>query len=133
MKKDKHNTAKQKKTIKSKKPAVVNIRQDRCNKTHRQGKELSSKSLGIQLLADMLAVFKEKSYSKIRSNTLIRALCDDPKKCWATIGRGGKPISARKICSLLKEFKVHSLDIRFKNGIFKGYRKQWIKKARASL
>lgn len=129
MKKIKHNTVQPAKAIKSNGSRGANIRQDRCNKLHKNGKKLSNQSLGIQLLTDALAVFKTRTSSKIRSKRLITLLCADPQKHWATLGHSGKPISARKLSSILKEFKVHSRDIRFKAGVFKGYRRQWIKKA----
>ena len=57
---------------------------------------------------------------------LLAALCADRNKPWATFCNGNK-ISARRLNTILqKEFGLHSKDIRFKSGVFKGFYKKMI-------
>ncbi len=87
-------------------------------------------TIGKRLLADIIAIMKENHRSKMRSKQLLVHLCADPKKPWATCGRGGKNLNFRQLSALLQEFGIHSKDMRFNKKSFKGYQKEWFVEAR---
>jgi hypothetical protein len=82
----------------------------------------SGHSIAAQLLADINIIFRAKNVSKLRTTSLLSALCADADKPWATFCNG-RCINARKLSSILGEYRtgIHSKDIRFKAGVFKGY------------
>ena len=77
-----------------------------------------------RLLADIIAVFRARNISKIRSKSLLVQLCADKKKPWATFCHGNN-LHFQRLSALLREFGIHSKDMRFKNRSFKGYQKEW--------
>jgi hypothetical protein len=87
---------------------------------------------GKRLLTDIIAIMKENHRSKMRSKQLLVHLCSDPKKPWATCGRGGKNLNFRQLSALLQEFGIHSKDMRFNKKSFKGYQKEWFVEAKRS-
>ncbi len=87
-------------------------------------------TIGKRLLADIIAIMKENHRSKMRSKQLLVHLCADPKKPWATCGRGGKNLNFRQLSALLQEFGIHSKDMRFNKKSYKGYQKEWFVEAR---
>ena len=87
-------------------------------------------TVGKRLLTDIIAIMKENHRSKMRSRQLLVHLCADPKKPWATCGRGGKNLNFRQLSALLQEFGIHSKDMRFNKKSFKGYQKEWFVEAR---
>lgn len=90
----------------------------------------SGRSIAAQLLADINIIFRTKNVSKLRTTSLLSALCADADKPWATFCNG-RSISARRLSSILSEFRtgIHSKDIRFKAGVFKGYYRKTIAEA----
>jgi len=85
----------------------------------------SSTTIGKRLLADIIAIFKAKDMSKMRSKQLLTHLCADSKKPWATFC-GGKKLHCHRLSALLKEFGIRSKDMRFSNNrSFKGYQLEW--------
>ncbi len=71
----------------------------------------------IQLLTSILSIFKERKASKLRTRTILSELTES-SFC------NGKEIGARRLAFLLKEFGIHSRDIRFVKGVAKGFRKE---------
>lgn len=80
-----------------------------------------SSSVGNELLADIQEVIEQKRLIKIPSADLIRFLCDDDEKPWATYNRGN-PIKARQLSKRLKEYGIVSKTIRISSDATqKGY------------
>lgn len=76
-------------------------------------------SKGILLLMDIHNIFRAKNVSKLRTKNLLAMLCTNI--FWATYC-SGKKINARRLSKILQgEFGIHSKDIRFKAGVFKGF------------
>lgn len=81
-----------------------------------------SRSMGIELLSDIQEMFETKNFNKITSADLIKALCEDEEKPWASYNRGF-PIKPRQIAHRLKEFGILSNTIRIGVVTAKGYLK----------
>ena len=80
--------------------------------------------LAESLLTDVKAIFISKKASKLRSQSILDALCADKKKPWATLCNGNA-IGPRQLASLLKPYGIHSCDLRFSGSAYKGYKKEW--------
>jgi hypothetical protein len=91
-----------------------------------------STTIGKRLLADIIAIFKAKDMSKMRSKQLLTHLCADSKKPWATFC-GGKKLHCHRLSALLKEFGIRSKDMRFNNRSFKGYQLEWFVDAKRHM
>ncbi len=83
-----------------------------------------SDTIRKRLLADIIAIFKAKSLSKMQSKQLLIHLCSDPKKPWAKFCRDSN-LNYRQLSALLKGFDIHSKDMRFGNRSYKGYQMEW--------
>lgn len=92
------------------------------------GEKVESKSIGVELLADIQEIFKTKQCNRISSADLINALCNDGEKPWAAYNRGF-PITPRQVVTSLKEFGITSITIRIPGGTIKGYLKERFKDA----
>ncbi|WP_396190106.1 DUF3631 domain-containing protein, partial [Flavobacterium sp.] len=79
-----------------------------------------SSSVGNELLADIQEVIEQKRLIKVSLADLIRYLCDDDEKPWATYNRG-KPITSRQLSSRLRDYKISSKPIRIGMDVHKGY------------
>lgn len=79
---------------------------------------------GKRLLSDIIAIFRANNITKIRSELLIAELCADAKKPWATFCKG-RNLHSQRLSALLKEFGIHSRDMRFDDRSFKGFKKEW--------
>ena len=79
-----------------------------------------SSSVGNELLSDIQEVIEQKRLIKIPSADLIRFLCEDDEKTWATYNRG-KPITPRQFSKRLKEYGIVSKPIRNGVEVHKGY------------
>lgn len=75
------------------------------------GVEQEAPSIGVELLADVKAIFDQKSTTKLFSADLLLALTEDEEAPWATWNRG-KPMSARQLSAKLGEFGIRSGTIR---------------------
>ena len=75
------------------------------------GAEQESVSLSAELLADIQEVFDSKRVAHISSANLIKELCDDDEKSWATYNRG-QPIKPRQLAKRLAEYGIASKTIR---------------------
>jgi len=95
------------------------------------GADTSTQSRGVQLLADIKSVFDDKKCKAILTEHLIQELCSDPEKPWLTYAKG-KPITAKHLAGLLKEFGVHSGSVSDDSNSYitaKGYKKADFKNA----
>ncbi len=79
-----------------------------------------SRSLGVELLADIEEVMESKKADRISTADLISDLCRDDEKPWATFNRG-RPISPRQVAGRLKDFGIASNTIRLGTTTAKGY------------
>ncbi len=84
------------------------------------GADNATQSRSVELLVDIKAIFEIKRVKSIFTEILITELCIDPEKAWCTYAKG-KPITARHIAKLLKDFGVKSKDIREGDLVHKGY------------
>ncbi|GFO68690.1 hypothetical protein GMLC_22690 [Geomonas limicola] len=84
------------------------------------GGEERSLTVGTELLSDIAELFEERGTDRISTADLIRALCSDDEKPWATYNRG-QAISPRQVASRLKEYGITSRSIRIYNSTPKGY------------
>jgi len=75
------------------------------------GAEQESVSLSAELLADIREVFDSKNLARISTADLIKALCDDDEKSWATYNRG-QPIKPRQLAKRLAEYNITSKTLR---------------------
>jgi putative DNA primase/helicase len=75
------------------------------------GAEQESVSLSAELLADIREVFDSKKVSHFSSADLIKELCEDDEKSWATYNRG-QPIKPRQLAKRLAEYGIASKTIR---------------------
>ncbi len=78
--------------------------------------------LDTQLLSEIKGIFKIRKVAELRTQSILDALA--LKKPWTSICRG-KAINSRRLAALLKPFGIHSRDLRFTDGAFKGYKKEW--------
>ena len=86
------------------------------------GDNEQSQSIGVELLADIQELFESKNIDKITSAELIRSLCLDEEKPWATYNRGSS-IKPRQVANRLREFGIISNTIRIGIITAKGYSK----------
>lgn len=90
--------------------------------TRISGNNEQSQSIGVELLSDIREIFEIKRTDKITSIELIRSLCLDEEKPWATYNRG-LAIKPRQVASRLREFAIISNTIRIGEMTAKGYLK----------
>ncbi len=79
-------------------------------------------SMGVELLTDIQEMFETKRIDRVSSIELIRSLCANDEKPWATYNRGSE-IKPRQIANRLKEFGIISNTIRIGTLTAKGYLK----------
>lgn len=80
--------------------------------------------LAESLLSDVKKIFLSKKAVQLRSQTILDALCADKRKPWATF-HNGREIGPRQLALLLKQFNIHSRDLRFSGSAYKGYKFEW--------
>lgn len=93
------------------------------------GSESANQTIGIELLSDIKEIFEEKQVDRISTAELIKALCVDDEKPWATFNKGF-PIKPRQLATKLKGYGIHSKSIRI--GTYatpKGYERNQFKDA----
>lgn len=83
-------------------------------------------TVGNELLADIREIFETKSLPKVSSANLIRELCADDEKPWATYNRG-KQISPRQVANRFREYGISSKNIRVGYEVVKGYEHEQFK------
>lgn len=77
-------------------------------------------SIGEQLLTDILDVFANSGGDNLSTAQLIRDLCIDEEKPWASFHRG-QNITPYVLGQMLKPFGIRSQNIRFSIGVKKGF------------
>lgn len=78
-------------------------------------------SINVELLHAIKKAFHEKDVDSLSTHDLLNLLCQDDEAPWSTYNRG-KTMSARQLARILKEFNIHSKDIRMPTGKnLKGY------------
>ncbi len=87
------------------------------------GSESASHTIGVELLSDIQEIFEERQADRISTAELIRALCGDDEKPWATYNKG-VPIKPRQLASRLKGYGIQSKTIRLGADTPKGYDKE---------
>ncbi|RII26682.1 MAG: DNA primase [Geobacter sp.] len=75
------------------------------------GSDGENRTIGTELLSDIQEIFTEQKLDRISTADLIKALCADDEKTWATYNRGF-PIKPRQLASKLKGYGIHSKSIR---------------------
>lgn len=83
------------------------------------GSESAAQTVGTELLADIQEIFGDDR-DRITTAELIRLLCADEEKPWATFNRG-MSISPRQVAKRLREYGILSHTIRFGIETAKGY------------
>lgn len=86
------------------------------------GEATQGQSLSVELLSDISEIFESKQIDRIFSAELIKALCIDDEKPWATFNHGSQ-IKPRQVASRLREFGIISNTIRIGMTTAKGYMK----------
>lgn len=81
--------------------------------------ESATQTVGTELLADIREIFGNDR-DRITTAELIRLLCRDDEKSWATFCRGN-PITPRQVAKRLKEYGILSHTIRVGVETAKGY------------
>jgi hypothetical protein len=81
-------------------------------------------SLGVRLLADIRRVFEERAPDSIATADLLAALADDEEAPWATLQRGDRPLTARRLASLLSPYKIRPRKWREEGETVRGYRRR---------
>lgn len=85
------------------------------------GTEEVTPSIGVELLRDVEAAFKDRGVSRLSSRELLEILAGDDDAPWATWNRG-KPMSARQLAGRLAEFEIAPKPLRIEGGApVKGY------------
>ena len=85
------------------------------------GSESAAQTVGTELLADIKEVFEVKAVDRISTVELIKALCGDDEKPWATYNRG-LPIKPRQLSKKLSGYGITSKPIRLSSiEVVKGY------------
>lgn len=89
---------------------------------HLCGLEQEPISTGAELLNDIRNIFDDKRIDRLSTRVLLGALHSVEEAPWRTYNRG-KPLSARQLAKRLKEYKIHSKDMRLapSNKNLKGY------------
>lgn len=77
-------------------------------------------SIGVQLLADVRAVFDAIGDDKLTSDQIVGALCDLDEAPWRNIRRG-EPLDARGLAVRLGKYGIGSKPQRHGDVVFKGY------------
>ncbi|NVN90162.1 MAG: DUF3631 domain-containing protein [Desulfuromonadales bacterium] len=83
------------------------------------GSESAAQTIGTELLADIQEIFGDNR-ERITTAELIRLLCKDEEKPWATFNRGNS-ITPRQVAKRLKEYGIISRSIRLGIETAKGY------------
>jgi putative DNA primase/helicase len=87
----------------------------------------TSPTVGTELLADLQEIFGQDR-DRITTAELIRLLCADEEKPWATFHRG-QAITPRQVAKRLKEYGILSHTIRIGSETAKGYTREQCREA----
>jgi putative DNA primase/helicase len=75
---------------------------------------------GEELLRDIQKAFNSACTSKLATSRLIEILCADREGPWSSFANT-KPITPRDVSNLLADFDIVSKNLRFGEGVLKGY------------
>jgi putative DNA primase/helicase len=100
--------------------AIADIASEDCGRLAREASvKLSSRdkdvpSLGVELLSDIFEIFEAKAIDRILTQELIKALCEDNEKRWATFNfrSQDRRITPKQLGQLLSEYHIASRNIR---------------------
>ena len=84
------------------------------------GQDEDVKTISVELLADIQEAFASKDVDRLSSAELIKILCDDDEKRWATYNKGF-PIKPAQVAKRLREYGICSNTIRVFGSTAKGY------------
>src|SRR5690606_21834736 len=85
-----------------------------------QRSEEDNVNLNEQLLLDIHNIFKNRNADRLFTIDILSALYVDEEKPWRDIC-DGRSLSARKLATMLRGFKIFSHDIRMGDKVKKGY------------
>lgn len=71
------------------------------------GNEDGTKSIGEELLTDIREIFESKKIDRVSLKDLLKYLCEDHEKPWATYNRGVE-LKVRQLTGKLKGYDIHS-------------------------
>ena len=71
---------------------------------------MDEEDIGVQLLADIRAIFALNKQGFVLTSGLVEALCDDKEKPWATLSKGDS-MKDQQLAKLLKRFHIESKQI----------------------
>ena len=84
------------------------------------GADAPTVAVGTELLSDIQEIFISQHVDRISTVDMIRQLCTDEEKPWATYNRG-RSISPSQVSKRLKEYGIHSKPVRHGTVVSKGY------------
>jgi len=82
--------------------------------------ESASPTTGVELLSDIQQIFIMRDTDRIFSDDLIKALCVDNEKRWASYDKG-RWITPRQLANQLKKYGITSKSVRVGSSTAKGY------------
>jgi putative DNA primase/helicase len=77
----------------------------------------------VLLLQAIRDIFEEKNTDRLSSEDIVTRLTNSEGSPWPEY-RNGKPISMNQVANLLKDYKVHSKQVRFGSATRKGYMRE---------
>jgi putative DNA primase/helicase len=77
----------------------------------------------VLLLRAIRDIFDEKNSDRLSSEDIVTRLANSEGSPWPEY-RNGKPISMNQVANLLKDYKVHSKQVRFGSATRKGYMRE---------
>ena len=77
-------------------------------------------SHGVRLLADIRSCFEQNGADRIRTSALLCSLTANEESPWAEFNKGF-PLTGTGLARSLRAFDVRPRDLRFDEGILKGY------------
>ncbi|HXY51808.1 MAG TPA: DUF3631 domain-containing protein, partial [Terriglobales bacterium] len=84
------------------------------------GLEMPDDAMGLRLLADTRDIFTQQQSDRLPTSQLLLLLQTRDESPWSEFDHG-RPLSAFRLSKLLKPFGVRPRDIRFDQGVQKGY------------
>lgn len=87
------------------------------------GTESAAQTIGTELLTDIQEIFEARGTDRISTADLIKALCEDDEKLWATYNRGN-PIKPRQLANKLKGYNITSNTVRIGVSTPKGFKRE---------
>lgn len=85
-----------------------------------------------RLVKAIYRIFLLNGKTRMRTSQILEFLNSDPSKPWATYC-GGKNLTARRLHQMLDDFEIHSQNVRFPEGVFKGFAKKEFRDAKRLL